>query len=79
MTVTIPTTVPAGLYFLLACADDMLVGVEVAESNNCLASAGRVQVTRADLVTTAVSEPPQSAIRGSNLGPSASGNSRSRR
>jgi hypothetical protein len=67
VTVTIPTTVPAGLYFLLACADDMLVVVEVAEANNCLASAGRVQVAKPDLVTTAVSDPPQSAARGSNF------------
>ena len=67
VTVTIPTTVPAGLYFLLACADDTLVVVEVAEANNCLASAGRVQVAKADLVTTAVSDPPQSAARGGNF------------
>lgn len=67
VTVTIPTTVPVGLYYLLACADDALVVVEVAETNNCLASAGRVQVAKADLVTTAVSDPPQSAARGSNF------------
>jgi hypothetical protein len=67
VTVTIPTTLPAGLYFLLACADDMLVVVEVAEANNCLASTGRVQVAKPDLVTTALSDPPQSAARGSHF------------
>jgi hypothetical protein len=67
VTVTIPTTVPAGLYFLLACADDTVAVVEVDEANNCLASAGRVQIAKADLVTTAVSDPPQSAARGSNF------------
>src|SRR4029450_8948839 len=46
---------------------DTVAVVEVDEANNCLASAGRVQIAKADLVTTAVSDPPQSAARGSNF------------
>ena len=42
--VTIPTTMTAGTYFLLACADDTNVGVESNETNNCVASASGVAV-----------------------------------
>ena len=36
--VTIPTATPAGNYFLLACADDTKVNIELSETNNCIAS-----------------------------------------
>jgi hypothetical protein len=42
--VTIPTTAPAGTYFLLACADDLVRRLESNETNNCVASATTIQV-----------------------------------
>jgi hypothetical protein len=34
-TVTIPSTTPIGVYFLLACADDLSAVAETSETNNC--------------------------------------------
>src|SRR5215831_9100024 len=61
--VTIPSTTTLATYRLLACADDTAVVVETSESNNCVASANTVQVTRPDLVETAVSNPPASPLK----------------
>ncbi len=44
-TLTVPSTTPAGTYFLLACADDLKRVAEGSEANNCTAAATRVQVT----------------------------------
>lgn len=44
VTVTIPTNVPAGSYFLLACADDLRQVIESDETGNCKASAAKVTV-----------------------------------
>ena len=44
VTVTIPTSIAAGSYFLLACADDTKVVIETNDTNNCKASAGKVTV-----------------------------------
>jgi len=64
-TVTIPSSVPLGAYYLLACADELNAVAETSETNNCLASAAKVNVeTRPDLVETAVDNPPASASRG---------------
>lgn len=38
VTVTVPSTVPPGTYFLIACADDTGVLTEISETNNCRAS-----------------------------------------
>jgi subtilase family serine protease len=65
VTVTAPATVPLGVYFLLACADDLTAVNESNETNNCIASSTTVQVTRPDLVATAVSDPPLTASPGS--------------
>jgi hypothetical protein len=62
-----PSTIPLGLYYLLACADDTAVVTETNELNNCRASVTPVQVTRPDLVMTAVSNPPAAAARGSSF------------
>ena len=67
LTVTIPSTMPLGPYYLLACADDAAVVKETDEQNNCRASETPVQMTRPDLVITAVSNPQASAARGSSL------------
>ena len=61
---TLPLTVPNGSYYVLACADDLVKIKEVNETNNCLASSTKVQVGWADLITTAVSNPPSTALRG---------------
>jgi len=67
VTVTIPSATPAGIYFLLACADDMKVVPESNENNNCRASQTQVEVKTPDLVETAVSNPPESATAGGSL------------
>jgi subtilase family serine protease len=64
VTVTIPSTTALGSYFLLACADDLSRVAEADESNNCRASALRAQVTRPDLIETAVTDPPAVALPG---------------
>jgi hypothetical protein len=43
--VTIPKSTPAGLYWVLACADDTNVVAESNESQNCKASSTQVKVT----------------------------------
>jgi subtilisin family serine protease len=45
--VTVPTTVAAGTYYLIACSDDLNVVAEGNEANNCAASTTQVQVTAA--------------------------------
>ena len=44
-TVTVPSNMALGSYFLLACADDVFQVVESNEGNNCRASGNRVTVT----------------------------------
>jgi subtilase family serine protease len=55
---------PAGTYFLLACADDTLVVPETNENNNCMASAAQVAVSGPDLIQSAVSNPPTTLTPG---------------
>ena len=45
VTVTVPSNMALGAYFLLACADDWLAVIESNETNNCRPSVGRVTVT----------------------------------
>ncbi len=66
-TVVIPTTTALGSYFLLACADDKGVVVEINETNNCGAASTTVQVTRPDLVETAITNPPTMLVPGSRF------------
>jgi subtilase family serine protease len=75
--VTIPATVAAGIYYLLACADDLGQNAESNETNNCRASAATVQIAAApppppaggaDLVVTEMFNPPASAAAGSTFG-----------
>ena len=46
VTVTIPPTVPPGMYFLLICADDTQVVPEGNETNNCRAASRVITVAR---------------------------------
>jgi hypothetical protein len=66
-TLTIPTSITHGAYFLIACADDTANVVERREANNCLASTTTIRVGRPDLVTTAVSAPPATALPGGSF------------
>jgi glucose/arabinose dehydrogenase len=61
VTVTVPSGVKVGPYFLLACADDKVVVMESVETNNCRPASMTVEVRAPDLVETAVSDPPASA------------------
>jgi hypothetical protein len=68
--VTVPAGTAPGTYFLIACADDQGLIPESDNGNNCRASATTVQVTApagADLVVSALSNPPPSAPRGSTI------------
>jgi subtilase family serine protease len=67
VTVTIPSSTAAGLYYLLACADDKSAVKESDETNNCLPAAGRVQVLVPDLTVAAVSDPPAAAVIGASF------------
>jgi hypothetical protein len=50
--VTVAVSTPLGVYYLLACADDLSVVVESDEGNNCLASTTTVEVRAPDRVET---------------------------
>jgi subtilase family serine protease len=65
--VTIPLNTLAGIFFLLACADDRSVVTESHETNNCRASTTPIEVARPDLVVTAVSDPPRIAAPGDSF------------
>jgi subtilase family serine protease len=65
--VTVPSTIPAGDYLLLACADHERVVPEEDETNNCRASTGRVTVTSPDLTLTSITDPPSGAAPGSGF------------
>ena len=57
-------TNPRGVYYVLACADDLAAILESNEANNCRASSTTVLVSWPDLVTTSVSAPPVSVAAG---------------
>jgi CARDB protein len=66
-TITLPLAVPDGAYYVLACADDLIKIKEASETNNCATSATTLRVGWADLVTTTISDPPATALRGSKF------------
>jgi len=63
--VTVPAASAPGTYYLLACADDTSLVIEINETNNCMASATTLQVTKPDLVVTSITNPPANASAGS--------------
>ena len=67
VSVTIPANTLLGAYFLLACADDTGLLLESNETDNCRASATKVQVGRPDLVMTALGNPPPAVVLGGNF------------
>lgn len=62
--VTLSSTTPLGVYYIIACADDTMRVPELQEQNNCGASQTTLTVTRADLSQTAVSNPPSAVAPG---------------
>ena len=64
---TVSRTTKPGIYFLLACADDLKAVAESNELNNCSSSAGTVEVKAADLVESSVSNPPATAAKDSSF------------
>ena len=54
VSVTIPSATAAGVYWLLACADDTALVGETSEINNCTPSPATVQVRGADVIETTV-------------------------
>ena len=67
LNVTVPAGIGAATYFLLACADDMLVVPEINENNNCTASTNQVTVSGADLAETSVTDPPSTIVDGGSF------------
>jgi subtilase family serine protease len=69
ISLTMPVTVTAGTYFVLACADDLAAVAEANESNNCGASASQVQITTPppDLVITSAGNPPLASVLASGF------------
>jgi subtilase family serine protease len=63
-TLTLPTGVSDGAYYVLGCADDLLKIKEASDNNNCAASPTTLLVGWADLITMAVGDPPATALRG---------------
>jgi subtilase family serine protease len=63
----VPSTTPAGLYAVLACADDLKVVAERDETNNCRASASPVSLQAPDLTVTALGDPPAALPRGDRM------------
>lgn len=61
VTVEVPASVEGGSYHLLACADDLDAVAEGNEGNNCLPSAGQVQMINPDLIISSVDDPPATA------------------
>jgi uncharacterized membrane protein len=60
VTVGVPSSIAAGSFYLLACADDLGAVAETNESNNCRASSGKVSIGP-DLVISALSGPSRAA------------------
>jgi subtilase family serine protease/photosystem II stability/assembly factor-like uncharacterized protein len=68
--VTLPSAVTSGTYYLLACADDPPAVAESDETNNCRASTSTVTVETAhgiDLVTSQVGDLPATAGPGARF------------
>lgn len=67
VTLGIPTRVPPGSYNLLACANDTRLVTEVNYTNNCYVADTPISVIAADLIESAVSNPPLSKNLGNGF------------
>jgi hypothetical protein len=66
-TVTIPSDTANGLYYLLACADDLNAVAESNEQNNCRASVAKVVVGRPAPVALMVTAPVNGTVTGPGI------------
>ena len=64
VSVSVPSTVPAGAYTVFACADDLLAVAEADDANNCSAAPVPLQVALPDLIATGVSGIPVAVAPG---------------
>lgn len=67
VTLSISASASPGTYHLLACADVSRQIKELDESNNCKAAPAQIVIEYANLVETAVGNPPASAAPGSSF------------
>jgi hypothetical protein len=65
--VTVPGSTAEGSYRLISCADDTGTNDEDDEANNCAASAGTLELTKPDLVESALNNPPATLNPGSSF------------
>lgn len=63
----VPSSTPAGYYYVITCADDGNFLAETSETNNCKTSSGRMFVTVPDLSVTSVTGVPATATRASQI------------
>jgi subtilase family serine protease len=63
----VPSTIAAGSYYLLACADDSHTVDEVEETNNCAVDPAVIVIEFADLTTTALANPPAAGAPGTSF------------
>ena len=66
-TITIPAATALGTYYVIACADDTVLVREVDETNNCLTWNTTILLTRPDLLTASVSNPPAAVTPGTTF------------
>ncbi|HZP63539.1 MAG TPA: CARDB domain-containing protein [Terriglobales bacterium] len=66
VSLTVPSDMASGSYYLLACADDTNLVPETNETNNCTAATTKVQVGP-DLIESAVSSPSTTVKPGAAL------------
>jgi len=67
VSVAVPSGTAPGTYYLLACSDSGGAAAEINETNNCLASSSTIKISGADLIETAVSNPPASKVAGGSF------------
>jgi tartrate-resistant acid phosphatase type 5 len=86
-TVVVSSSVAPAVYFLFACADDLLKVAEVVETNNCTAAASSLRIDLPDLVLASLGNPPTTGSPGGafplsssahNQGATGAGGSRTR-
>jgi hypothetical protein len=69
VSVTVPTDTAPGMYYFVACADDLDAVEEFDETNNCLVSENTVNVIAAvaNLLVTTLTAPPASVVQGGSF------------
>ena len=63
-TVRTPANIAEGMYYLIACADGGGAVTESVETNNCITSSTTIEVAKADLVVSSLTDPPAAPVSG---------------